>query len=107
MKNKLFLTVVLIGLATFSAQARVYFGVSFGIPLPAPVVVTTPYVPVVAGPVAVAAPVVVAGPVVSAPGYVWAPGYWSVCGYNRVWVAGCWHGRPGCAVYGHSYGRRW
>jgi hypothetical protein len=106
MKNKLFLTVVLIGLATFSAHAGVYVGVSFGVPLPVPIVVPTPCVGVVAGPVAVAAPVVVAAPFVPAPGYVWAPGYWSVCGYSRVWVAGGWRCRPACGVYGHPYGRR-
>jgi hypothetical protein len=108
MKNKLFLAVALIGLATFSAQARICFGISLGIPLPVPIAVTTPVVSVVAAPVVIAPPVVVAAPVDPSVGYVWAPGYWSMCGYDRVWVPGCWRSRPVYVGCGYPCGwRRW
>jgi hypothetical protein len=88
MKTKLLLTAALIGGAALSAQAGVRFGFSFGLPLPVPVVVTTPAYP--------------------APGCGWAPGYWSVSGYSRVWVPGCWQHRPVHVAYGHARGwRRW
>ena len=96
MKTKLFLMATLIGAATLSAHAGVRFGFSFGLPLPAPVVVTAPVVPVIAVP-----SVVVTTPAYPAPGYVWAPGYWSVSGYTRAWVPGCWRLRPAHIVYAH------
>ena len=103
MKTKLLLTAALIGGAALSAQAGVRFGFSFGLPLPVPVVVTAPVAPVV-----VPAPVVtVPSVVVTTPAYP-APGYWSVSGYSRVWVPGCWQYRPGHVVYGHARGwHRW
>jgi hypothetical protein len=115
MKTKLLLMTALMGVATLSARAGIRFGFSIGLPLPfvavapaAPVVVAPPVV--VTAPVAVAPPVVVAAPVVVAPayaGYVWAPGYWTVCGYSRVWVPGCWHYGPAHYYYGHPYGYGW
>ncbi len=105
MKTKLLLIAALIGAASLPAHAGVRLGLSIGLPLP--VIVTTPVV--VAAPVA-PAPVTVVGavPVCPVPSYVWAPGYWSVCGYNRIWVPGCWHYRPAHFGYAHPYGcRRW
>jgi hypothetical protein len=95
MKTKLLLTAALIGAATLSAQAGVHFGFSFGLPVPfvAPVVVAPPVVAV--------SPVVLAAPACPGPGYIWAPGYWSVTGYGRAWVPGCWRGGYG---YGYGYG---
>ena len=109
MKTKLLLTAALIGAATLSANAGVRFGFSFGLPLPVPVVVTAPVVPViVTAPVVTVPSVVVTAPAYPAPTYVWAPGYWSVSGYSRVWVAGCWQYRPAHVVYARPYGwRRW
>ena len=107
MKTKLFLTAALIGAATLSAHAGVRFGFSFGLPLPVPVVVTAPVVPVVvSAPVVTMPSVVVTTPAYPAPVYVWAPGYWSVCGYNRMWVPGCWHYRPAQFVYPHPHAWR-
>jgi len=101
MKTKLMLVAALIGAATLSAQAGVHFGFSFGLPLP--VAVVAPVAPmVVAPPVVVAPSVVVAAPGCPGPGYIWAPGYWSVTGYGRVWVPGCWRG--GYGHYGYAYG---
>ena len=94
MKTKLLLTAALLGAASLSAQAGVHFGFSFG--LPVPVVVMAP---------AVCAPAItVAVPACLGPDYVWATGYWSVNGYNRVWVPGCWQYRPAHIVYGRGYG---
>ena len=110
--KKLLLLAALLGAASLSAQAGVRFCFSFGLALPAPVVVTAPVAPVVVSapvvavpPVVVAAPVY-AAPVYAAPNYVWAPGYWSVCGHSRVWVPGCWRCRPVYAGWGHPYGWR-
>jgi hypothetical protein len=109
MKTKLFLAAVLIGAANLSAHAGVCFGFSIGLPLPVPVVVTAPVTPmIVSAPVVTVPSVVVSTPAYPAPGYVWAPGYWSVGGYSRVWVAGCWQYRPVHVGYAHPYGwRRW
>jgi len=105
MKTKLLLMVALIGAASLPAHAGVRFGFSFGLPLPVPIVVTAPVTPVfVAAPVVTMQPVVVTTPVYPVPGYVLTPGYWSACGYNRVWVPGCWHYRPAHFVYAHPYG---
>jgi hypothetical protein len=109
MKTRLLLTAALIGGAALSAQAGVRFGFSFGLPLPVPVVVTTPAAPVVVpAPVVTVPSVVLTTPAYPAPGYVWAQGYWSVSGYGRVWVPGCWQYRPVHVVYGHARGwHRW
>jgi len=107
MKTKLLLTAALVSAATLSAQAGVRFGFSFGLPLPVPVVVTAPVMPVVMTAPVVAGPsVVVTTPAYPAPAYVWAPGYWLVCGYNRMWVPGCWHYRPTHFVYANPRGWR-
>lgn len=104
MKTKLFLTAALIGAATLSAHAGIRFGFSFDLPLPVPVVVTAPVVPVVVNaPVVTVPSVVVTTPAYPAPGYVWAPGYWSVSGYSRVWVPGCWQCRPAHIMYAHPH----
>jgi hypothetical protein len=103
MKTKLLVvTAALIGAASLSANAGVFFSVNFPVPVvrvtafaPAPVVVTAP------APVVYTTPtVVVATPPCPAPGYVWAPGYY---GPGRVWVAGCWHPGPTHYVYAHPY----
>jgi hypothetical protein len=109
MKTKLFLTAALISAATLSAHAGIRFGFSFGLPLPVPVVVTAPVVPVVvSAPVVTVPSVVVTTSAYPAPGYVWAPGYWSVSGYSRVWVPGCWQCRPAHIMYAHSHDwHRW
>ena len=109
MKTKLFLTAALIGAATLSAHAGVRFGFSFDLPLPVPVVVTAPVVPVVVNaPVVTVPSVVVTTPAYPVPDYVWAPGYWSVCGYSRVWVPGCWRYRSVPVVYAHPHDwHRW
>ena len=96
MKTKLLLIAALIGAASLPAHAGVRLGFSFGLPLPVPVMVMAPVVTV--------PPAVVTTPVYPAPGYVWAQGYWSVCGYNRVWVPGCWHYRPAHFGYARPYG---
>ena len=103
MKTKLLLTAALIGAATLSAHAGIRFGFSFDLPLPVPVVVTAPVVPVV-----VNAPVVtVPSVMVTTPAYP-APGYWSVSGYSRVWVPGCWQCRPAHIMYAHPHDwHRW
>lgn len=111
MKTKLLVVAAaLLGVASLSAHAGVYFGFSFHAPFPPlPVVRVTAAVP---APVVVAAPpVVVATPPCPAPGYVWVPGYWSGYGPGRVWVAGCWRSGPTHYVsarpyYGHPYGWR-
>lgn len=98
----------LIGAASLSARAGVYFGFSFRLPAPAPVVTVaavTPAPVVVAAPIA---PVVETVPVCPAPGYVWVPGYWQGYGAARVWVAGCWRPGPHVVVYAHRhYGHPW
>jgi hypothetical protein len=119
MKIKLLLIAALIGAASLSAQARIHFGFPFGLPPPLlllppppPIVMMAPVAPaIVAAPVVAVPQVVVTtpvypAPVYPAPGYVWAPGYWSVCGYNRVWVPGGWHGRAVYSGYAHPYGWR-
>ena len=107
MKTKLFLVTALICAASMSAQAGVRFGFSIGLPLP--VVVAAPVAPVVvSAPLVAVPPVVVTVPACPGVGYVWAPGYWSVCGYSRAWVLGCWHYRPVAFGYAHPHGwRRW
>lgn len=119
MKTKLLvLTATLIGAASLSANAGVYF--SFRLPFPPmPVVVVHPPVPVVvAAPVVCAPPVVDAAPaaivvapapvaVVAAPcpgpGYVYVSGYWS----GHVYVNGYWHAGPHAVVHAHhGYGWR-
>ena len=102
MKTKLILLAAVIGAATtLSAHAGIRFGLSIGLPIPAPVVVVAPPV-VVAAPVC-AAPVVVATTVCPGPGYAWVPGYWSVNGYGRVWVGGGWRYHAAPVFYGHGY----
>jgi hypothetical protein len=111
---KILLGAAMIGAASMSANAGVRIGLSFGIPLPIPVVAA----PVCAAP----APVVVAAPacppsvyttayvVQSAcpgPQYAWVGGYWSVNAYGRFWVPGAWHyqGHPVVvAHFGGGYG---
>jgi hypothetical protein len=104
MKTKMLLIAALIGAVSLSAQARVYVGVSFGIPVPR-VVVTAPVVaPVVTvAPVVEVAPVVAEAPACPAPGYVWFAGYWSGDGAARVWVPGCWRPCPAHVVYAHPF----
>lgn len=99
--TKLILAATLIGAVAVSAQARGFFGISFGVSVPVPVVVAAPVV-VVPAPVYVApAPaVVVAGPVCPGSGYAWTAGYWNTVNYHRVWVPGNWQYRPTHVVYG-------
>ena len=87
---------------TPAAFARVDFGISVGIPVPAPRVAP--------GPVGVA----------PGPGYVWTNGYWDWNGGSWVWVGGRWavpphghhvwvgpvyHVRHGHYYYRHGYWR--
>lgn len=61
--KKLLLVAALFGAASLSADAGIHFGTSIGLPLPAPIVVTTPVAPVV---------VAVPPPVVEVPDtYIW------------------------------------
>ncbi len=94
-----------------TANAGVHVGISFGIPGPAPVVVTpTPVVvaprPVVIAPAPVVvpapmpAPIVEVAPVCPTPGYVWVGGGWGWCNNRWVWTRGHW-GPP--AHWGHGY----
>lgn len=108
MKTKLLVVAAaLLGAASLSAHAGVYFGFSFHAPFPPlPVVKVTAAAPapaVYAPPVVVATPPVVAVPACPAPGYVWVPGYWSGYGAGRVWVAGFWRPGPAHYVYAHPY----
>ncbi|HVU07080.1 MAG TPA: hypothetical protein VHG89_00895 [Verrucomicrobiae bacterium] len=121
MKTKILLMAALLGAATLSANAGVRLSFSFGLPIP--VIVTAPVAPVAvaapAAPVVVATAPVVTAPVIApttvvsipacpGPGYVWIPGYWSVNGYSRVWISGCWQYRPTHVVYGYPHGwHRW
>jgi hypothetical protein len=101
MRTKLLLTAVLIGAASLSARAGVAIGFSFGVPLPAPVVVAP-------APVVVAPPVVVTTPAYVAPAPVWVPGYWSVGVGGRIWVPGYWHHGPVHYGYARPHGYyRW
>jgi hypothetical protein len=95
MKTKLLLAAALIGVASLSAQAGVFVGVSVG--LPAPRVVVAAPVPVLVAP---AAPILETVPACPGPGYVWVAGYWSGYGPARSWVAGCWR-PPVRVVYAH------
>ena len=104
MKTKTLLLAALVGAAAVSAEARVSFSFSCGLPWPVvcarPVVVAAPAVP---------APCVEVVPACPGVDYVWAPGYWSYRAAHYVWVPGGWNYRPSHVAYGHYYygGRRW
>ena len=71
---KLSTALLALALVASSAQARPFFGISFGVP-----VYTT-----------VPAPLVQPIPVQPAPNYAWVSGYWSNIGGQWVWVRGYW-----------------
>lgn len=115
MKTKLLVVAAaLLGAASLSAHAGVFFSFSFHAPFPpVPVVRVTAAAPapvVCAAPVVYTPPIVVATPPCPTPGYVWVPGYWSGYGPGRVWVTGCWrapvHYVSARPYYGHPYGWR-
>ncbi len=83
-------TIAILALATVgitAANAGVRFGINFGIPVPAPVVVAP--APVFAPP-PMPAPIVEAAPVCTVPGYVWVGGSWEWCDNHWVWTRGHW-----------------
>src|ERR1700722_3895803 len=106
MKTKLFvITAALIGAASLSAHAGVYFSINFPVPVvrisaPAPVPCAPAVVVSAPAPVYCAPTVVVATPPCPAPGYAWTPGYY---GPGRVWVSGYWHAGPAHYAYAHPY----
>ncbi len=99
-------TIAILALAALGitpVNAGVHFGISFGIPVPAPVVAAPAPVVVAPAPVAVAAvmpaPVVEVVPVCPTPGYIWVGGSWGWCNNRWVWTRGHW-GPP--AHWGHA-----
>src|SRR5215467_10947239 len=89
------------GITTVNAGVR--FGINFGIPVPAPVVVApAPVVvapPPVCDPTPMPAPIVETVPVCPTPGYVWVGGNWGWSDNHWVWSRGHW-GPP--AHWGHA-----
>src|SRR5678810_1012004 len=73
------------------ANAGVRFGINFGIPVPAPVVVA-PALVCVQPPMP--APIVEAQPLCPTPGYVWVRGNWGWCDNHWVWTRGHWGAPP-------------
>jgi hypothetical protein len=90
------LVLAAVGITTMNAGVR--FGVNFAIPLPVPIVTTTP-VPVVTAPVPFVAPppmpasIVEIAPACPTPGYVWVGGNWGWCDNRWLWTRGHW-GQP-------------
>ncbi|HEY5911881.1 MAG TPA: YXWGXW repeat-containing protein [Verrucomicrobiae bacterium] len=88
-------TVAILALAALgitAAKAGVRFGINFGIPVPAPVVVAPTPVVVAPPPVVVQppmpAPIVEAVPTCPTPGYVWVGGSWGWHDNHWVWTRG-------------------
>ena len=102
--KKTIAVLTLAALGITSVHAGVHFRLSFGIPLPVPVV-TAP-IPVVVAPAPVVVPPPVPAPVVEvvpacpAPGYIWIGGSWGWCNNHWVWTRGYW-GTP--ALWGYGY----
>ncbi len=105
-------TIVILALAALgitSANAGVHFGISFGVPFPAPIVVAPAPVVVAPAPVFVPtpmpAPLVETVPVCPTPGYVWIGGNWGWCNNHWAWSRGHW-GPPARWGYGYRGGYR-
>ena len=96
MKTKILLLAALLGAAAMSANAGLSFGVSIGLPA----VVSTP---VVYAPTPAPMTVVQTVPPCPDVNYVWAPGYWSYRPTGWVWMSGGWHPRP--MYFGRGYDR--
>jgi hypothetical protein len=86
------LALAAVGITTVNAGVR--FGINFGIPVPAPVVVAPAPVVVAPAPVVVPppmpAPVVEVAPACPVPGYLWVGGSWGWCDNHWVWTRGHW-----------------
>ena len=105
-------TIAILALAALgitAANAGVRFGINFGIPVPAPVVVAP--APVCVQP-PMPAPIVETLPVCPTPGYVWVGGNWGWCDNHWVWTRGHWGApshwdrdvhRDGDGRWGHGY----
>lgn len=96
------LALAALGLA--STKAGVIVGISFGTPVPPPVIMAPAPVVVAPGPVVVPppmpAPVVEMVPVCPSPGYIWVGGNWGWCNNRWAWTRGHW-GPPPHWNYGH------
>jgi len=86
------LALAAVGITTVNAGVR--FGINFGIPVPAPVVVAPAPVVVAPAPVVVPppmpAPVVEVAPAYPVPGYLWVGWSWGWCVNHWVWSRGHW-----------------
>ena len=83
-------TIAILALATLgitAANAGVHFGITFGIPAPAPVVVAP--APVVVQP-PMPAPIVEVETACPTPGYVWVGGSWGWSDNHWAWSRGHW-----------------
>ena len=106
-------TIAILALATLgitTVNAGVHFGISLGIPVPAPVVVAPAPMVVAPAPVVVPppapAPIVEVIPVCPTPGYIWVGGSWGWCHNHWVWTRGHW-GPPvhrGYGIHASYYG---
>src|SRR5215469_3083119 len=103
-------TIAILALATLgitTAHAGVHVGISFGIPIPAPVVVAPAPVVVAPAPVVVPppmpAPIVEVVPICPTPGYIWVGGSWGWCNNHWVWTRGHW-GPPAHWSYAYHGG---
>ncbi len=102
--KKTIASLALAALGITAANAGVRFGINFGIPAPAPVVVAP--APVVAPP-PMPPPIVEVAPTCPAPGYVWVGGRWGWCDNHWAWTRGHW-GSPArwdhdAHHWGHGY----
>jgi hypothetical protein len=101
------LALAALGITTVNAGVNV--GISFGIPIPAPVAVVPAPVVVAPAPVVpppVSAPVVEVVPACPMLGYIWVGGSWGWCNNRWVWTCGHW-GRPshgGWSYHGGYHG---
>ena len=83
-------TIAILALAALgitAANAGVRFGINFGIPVPAPVIVAP--APVYVQP-PMPAPIIETVPVCPTPGYVWVGGSWGWYDNHWAWTRGHW-----------------
>jgi len=83
-------TIAILALAALgitAANAGVHFGINFGVPVSAPVVVTP--APVY-GQSQMPAPIMETVSMCPTPGYVWVGGSWGWCENHWVWTRGHW-----------------
>lgn len=91
--KKTFAVLALAAVGITTASAGIRFGINFGIPVPAPVVVAPAPVVVAPAPVVpppMPAPIVETLPVCPTAGYVWVGGSWGWCDNHWVWTRGHW-----------------